>query len=65
MDILLPLESMKSCSNEPAWITPSFKSLITQRQEALTNGDTVRFEVLRNRVNRERKKCRATFSTRK
>ena len=56
---------MKSCSNEPAWITPSFKSLITQRQEALTNGDTVRFEVLRNRVDRERKKCRATFSTRK
>ena len=48
MDILLPLKSMKSCSNEPAWITPSFKSLITQCQEARTNGDTVHFKVLHN-----------------
>lgn len=58
MDTLLPLKSLKSCSNEPAWTTSHFKSLIKQRQEPLANGDAALFKVLRNQV---RKICRGTF----
>ena len=58
MDILLPLKSKKVIVNEPPWINDQLKSLIRERQVALTQGDLVNFRRLRNRVNRLRKSCR-------
>ncbi|KAK2556678.1 hypothetical protein P5673_021229 [Acropora cervicornis] len=49
----------------PRWINPSLKCLIAKRQAALHNGDTANFRRLRNKVNRERKVCRANFYKRK
>ena len=49
----------------PRWINPSLKRLIAKRQAALHNGDTTNFRRLRNKVNRERKVCRANFYKRK
>ena len=45
-------------STEPPWIT-SLKNLLQKRQSALSRGDDQMFRELRNRVNRERKMCRA------
>ena len=58
LDTIAPIKTHVIRDNEPPWITPHFKSLVKQRQNALTNGDMVTFRSLRNIVNRERKKCR-------
>ena len=47
--------------NEPPWINDQLKSLIRERQVALTQGDLVNFRRLRNRVNRLRKSCRTKY----
>ena len=59
MDILLPLKSKKVPANEPPWVNKKLKSLIHDRQSALSRGDTTNFRHLRNSVNRYRKSCRA------
>ena len=61
MDIVLPLKSKKVIVNEPPWINDQLKSLIRERQVALTQGDLVNFRRLRNRVNRLRKSCRTKY----
>ena len=48
-------------STEPPWITSSLKNLLQKRQSALSRGDDQMFRELRNRVNRERKMCRANY----
>ena len=60
-DFLLPLKSKTIQPNEPAWINQKLKRLISIRQKALAKGDHAEYRVLRNRVNRERKSCRAKF----
>jgi len=42
-------------------VTPEFKSLIKQRQQAFISGDDQRFKRYRNEVNRQRKILRANF----
>ena len=61
MDILLPLKSKKVPANEPPWVNKKLKSLIHDRQSALSRGDTTNFRHLRNSVNRYRKSCRAKY----
>ena len=61
MDILMTLKPMKIFNNEPARINPQLKSLKRQRQKALAKGHQAQFKILRNQVNRERKKCRCIF----
>ena len=48
-------------STEPPWITSTLKELIQARQRALSRGDNQQFREIRNRVNRERKACRAKY----
>lgn len=60
-DFLLPLKSKTIHPNEPAWVTQKLKRLVSIRQKALARGDHAEYRVLRNRVNRERKSCRAKF----
>ena len=61
MDILLPLKSKKVPANEPPWVNKKLKSLIHDRQSALSRGDTTNFHHQRNSVNRYRKSCRAKY----
>ena len=59
MDILLPLKSKRVPTNEPPWVNKKLKSLIHDRQSAVSQGDTTNFRCLRNSVNRYQKSCRA------
>ena len=61
LDLVLPLRSKTIHLNEPPWISSSLKSLIRRRQRAHSQGNLLEFRMLRNRVNRERKICRAKY----
>ena len=61
LDFILPLRSRTVLSNEPPWFTSRLKDLIKRRQMALVCGNLQDFKRLRNRVNRERKVCRAKY----
>ena len=47
--------------NDRPWVNSSLKSLINRRQKALASGDITLFKLLRNKVNRERKRCRKLY----
>ena len=53
----MPLKTFKLHINDQPWVTAEFKKLIKLRQRAFVKG----VHVYRNRVNRERKSCRARF----
>lgn len=61
IDAISPLQSKFIHITEPPWINSSLKSLIRKRQSALNQGDLKEFHHLRNRVNPERKICRAKY----
>ena len=61
LDHVMPMRTRKVHSTEPPWITSSLKNLLQKRQSALSRGDDQMFRELRNRVNRERKMCRANY----
>ena len=61
LDTILPIRSRTVHSTEPPWITSTLKELIQKRQIALSRSNVCEFCKLRNRVNRERKKCRAKY----
>ena len=42
-DIIMPIKYSKLHVNDLPWVTPEFKSLIKQRQEAFTSGDKTVF----------------------
>ena len=61
LDNVMPIRTRKVHSTERPWITSSLKNLLQKRQSALSRGDDQMFRELRNRVNRERKMCRANY----
>ena len=61
MDFVLPLQSKAIQSSEPPWIILTLKDLTRRRQRALAQGNLPMFRFLRNRINRERKTCRAEY----
>ena len=61
LDFILPMRSKTIHTNEPPWITAKLKDLIKKRRKALAQGDMEEFKQLRNRVNRQRKRCRSKF----
>ena len=61
LDNVMPIHTRKVHSTERPWITSSLKNLLQKRQSALSRGDDQMFRELRNRVNRERKMCRANY----
>ena len=56
LDAIAPIIEKVIITNEPPWVSSSFKKLIRNRQKAFTWGDLMTFRKLRNQVNRERKK---------
>ena len=61
LDHVMPMSTRKVHSTESLRITSSLKNLLQKRQSALSRGDDQMFRELRNRVNRERKMCRANY----
>lgn len=61
LDCIMPLQTFKLHINDQPWVTAEFKNLIKLRQRAFVKGDKDLFHLYRNRVNRERKSCRARF----
>ena len=61
MDILIPMKTKTIITSEPRWVNSQLKSFIQRRRQAYANGDLNKFRLLRNRVNRLRKKCRSKF----
>ena len=60
-DSILPVQSKSIHSTDPPWVNPALKDLIRRRQMALAENNQPMFRFLRNRVNRERKICRARY----
>ena len=61
LDCVVPLRFKKIHPSDPPWVNPTFKVLIEWRQKAFAEDNQPKFRFLRNRVNRERKTCRARY----
>ena len=61
LDLLVPIRPRKIHPTEPSWISSTLKEMIQRRQRALYNNTIEDFRCLRNKVNRERKQCRAEY----
>ena len=61
MDAIMPLKETSVSENEAPWMDNSLKRLIRRRQKALTNNNVAEYNQLWNKVNRDRKACRAKY----
>lgn len=61
LNTIMPLHSVKVHDNDRPWMTSQLKSLILRRQKAFASGRNVLFKMLRNKVNRERKRIRKIY----
>ena len=61
LDAIAPTKEKVIITNEPPWVSSSFKKLIRNRQKALYSGRSYGISKLRNQVNRERKNLRAKY----
>ena len=57
----MPERLIKVHKTDRPWMTVQPKSLIDRRQKALASGNESLFKFLRNKVNRERKRCRKVY----
>ena len=58
LNTIMPERSIKVNPNDRPWMTSHLKRLILQRQKAFALGNNFMFKLLRNKVIRERKRCR-------
>ena len=56
LDAIMPVNQ-----TDRPWLNADLKWLIQKRQQAFLSCDTLLFKLLRNKVNRERKRCRAIY----
>ena len=52
---------MKVHETDRPWLTSQLKALIARRQKAFSSGNELLYKMLRNKVNRERKRCRSVY----
>jgi hypothetical protein len=57
----MPAKTIKIHTQDAPWITGHLKSLIQKRQKALSQDSLTKFRFYRNRVNRERKRCKSVY----
>ena len=57
----LPFRMVKRHTSDKPWITDFFRHLIHQRQRAFMSDNTLRYRMLRNKVNRLSKSIRANY----
>ena len=58
LDTIMPVRSIKVHETDRPWVSAQLKQLIVRRQKAFASGNKPLFKILRNKVNRERKRCR-------
>ena len=56
-----PVRVTRVKNNDKPWITAQFKALISERNEAFSNNDRVRYKMLRNKTNRLRRVLKQRF----
>ena len=61
MDTIMPVRSIKVHETDRPWVSAQLKQLIVRRQKAFASGNKPLFKILRNKVNRERKRCRRVY----
>ena len=57
----MPVRSITIHETDRPWVSSQLKQLIIRRQKAFTSGNLPLFRTLRNKVNRERKRCRKVY----
>ena len=60
LDTIMPERSVRVHETDRPWMNSQLKALIARRQKALATNNVPLFKILRNKVNRERKRCRKT-----
>ena len=58
---IMPVRSVKVHQTDRPWLNADLKRLLQKRQQALSSADASLFKLLKNKVNRERKRCRAIY----
>lgn len=61
LDTIMPVRSIRIHETGRPWVSSQLKQLIIRRQKAFTSGNLPLFKILRNKVNRERKRCRKVY----
>ena len=61
LDMIMPECSIKVYKSDRPWLSAQLKQLITRRQKAFASGNQSIFKILRNKVNRERKRYRKVY----
>ena len=61
LDTIMPVRSIRIHETDRPWLSSQLKQLIIRRQKAFTSGNLPLFKILRNKVNRERKRCRKVY----
>ena len=61
LNSIMPERTSTIHPNDRPWINNNLKLLIKRRQKAFASGNVTLFKLLRNKVNRERKRCRKTY----
>ncbi|CAB4000419.1 Hypothetical predicted protein [Paramuricea clavata] len=57
----MPERSIKVHKTDEPWMNANLKQFIKRRQKAFSSGDVFLYKLLRNKVNRERKRCRMIY----
>ena len=61
LDNLIPERTIEIYATDRPWMTSQLKRLINKRQKAFASGNRCLSNLLRNKVNRERKSCRKVY----
>lgn len=61
LNTIMPGRSTKVYETDRPWLSVHLKHLIARRQKAFASGNQYLFTILRNKVNRERKRCRRVY----
>ena len=61
LNTIMPERSVKIHQTDRPWLNPDLKRLISKRQKAFASGNKPLFNLPRNKVNRERKRCRKVY----
>ena len=61
LDTIMPVLSIKIHETDRPWVSTHLKQLIIRLQKAFSSGNQPFFKILRNKVNREHKRCRMVY----
>ena len=61
LDTLTPLKAVVTNHNDRPWMNNNLRTLINKRQKAFAQGNQTLYKMLRNKVNRSRKRCRKLY----